>query len=82
VTGPGAQQTIASGERHDRHAREFKHKQFGRLFLKLPLMTEYAVGHSPRGHVDVAHHPDCHSRNESRTGEHPRYDGRAEQNHS
>ena len=39
-------------------------------------------GDSPRGQVDVAHHPDCHSRNESYTGEHSRYYGRAEQNHS
>src|SRR5215472_13171302 len=38
--------------------------------------------HSPQGQVDIAHHPDCHSRNESRTNEHSRYYGRAKQNYS
>jgi hypothetical protein len=39
-------------------------------------------GDSPRGQVDVAHHPDYHCCNESCTGEHSRYYGRAKQNHS
>src|SRR5262245_41338308 len=37
---------------------------------------------SPHGQVDIAHHPDCHSRNETRTDEHSRYYGRAKQNYS
>src|SRR5499427_3142469 len=41
-----------------------------------------ASANSPQGQVDIAHHPDCHSRNESRTDEHSRYYGRAKQNYS
>src|ERR1700704_135784 len=39
-------------------------------------------GDSSRTQVDVAHHPECQSRNHSRTAKHDRYYDSAEQNHS
>jgi hypothetical protein len=42
------------------------HKQHGYMDVHITPRSD-----SSRGQVDVAHHPDCYSRNETCTGEHP-----------